>query len=170
MQKVVALVLFMFVFAPFSVQATPIYEDFSSIDKNWRESAVRSIPEVKEKYLATIREAAWKHDISPDFITAILVVESLGEADAISSAGAQGCMQLMPAALKEIGHAGNPLICRENIKSAVAYLARLRSHYGYGEPEMMALAYHYGPSGAQGAENVLEHDYVKRMYFVLSNL
>ena len=57
----------------------------------------------KKKYTPIIEQAASKHNIDPKLVHAVIYAESAYNAAAISSAGAVGLMQLMPATAKQYG-------------------------------------------------------------------
>ena len=59
--------------------------------------------------------------VSPALALAVIAVESAGRVDAVSSAGAQGLMQLMPATAERFG-VTNSLAAGQNIKGGIAYL------------------------------------------------
>jgi len=61
----------------------------------------------------------------------------------ISSAGAMGVMQLMPATARELG-VGDPFDPRQGVDGGVRYLAFLRRRYG-GDTRRVAAAYNAGP-------------------------
>ena len=56
-----------------------------------------------------IDEAARDFDRDPDFVVALMYVESRFKPDAVSSAGAHGLMQVMPLWLKVLGAEGDDL-------------------------------------------------------------
>lgn len=66
--------------------------------------------------------------VSPALVLAVIAIESAGRTDAVSSAGAQGLMQLMPATADRFGvtDSNDPA---QNIKGGVAYLAWLLDHF-----------------------------------------
>ncbi|SHH85479.1 lytic transglycosylase domain-containing protein [Marivita hallyeonensis] len=59
--------------------------------------------------------------VSPALALAVIAVESSGRADAQSSAGAQGLMQLMPATAERFG-VNDSLSPEQNIKGGIAFL------------------------------------------------
>ena len=59
--------------------------------------------------------------VSPALVLAVMMVESGGRADAVSSAGAEGLMQLIPATAERFG-VDDSLNADENIRGGVAYL------------------------------------------------
>lgn len=90
-----------------------------------------------------IREAAEKYDLSPDMIRAVIKAESNFKVDAVSVAGAQGLMQLMPATAKELG-VENPFDIRQNIDGGTRYLRQMLDLFG-GDIRMALSAYNAGP-------------------------
>nr|WP_100368058.1 lytic transglycosylase domain-containing protein [Yoonia maricola] len=88
--------------------------------------------------------------VSPALVLAVISVESAGRIDAVSSAGAEGLMQLMPATAARFGvtDSNDPA---QNIKGGVAYLEWLLDHFG--NDAVLALA---GYNAGEG--NVRRHD------------
>ena len=66
----------------------------------------RTVPDPRERLeiLRTVHQEATRVDLPPELVLAVIQVESNFDRFAISSAGAQGLMQVMPFWLKEIGH------------------------------------------------------------------
>ena len=97
-------------------------------------------------YATFITEAAQRFGIPEHWIRAVMRVESAGDVRAISSAGAMGLMQVMPATWAElrVRHrlGGNPYDPRDNILAGAAYLREM--HDRYGSPGFLA-AYNAGP-------------------------
>lgn len=60
-------------------------------------------PQERLRILKTIHEEATRAELAPELVLAVIEVESYFDRYAISSAGAQGLMQVMPFWLKEIG-------------------------------------------------------------------
>lgn len=89
-------------------------------------------------------------DVSPALVLAVISVESAGRVDAVSSAGAEGLMQLIPATADRFGvsDSTNP---GQNIKGGVAYLAWLLDHFG-NDPVLALAGYNAGEG------NVAKHD------------
>jgi soluble lytic murein transglycosylase-like protein len=94
-------------------------------------------------YESLIQEAAALHTIDPRLVRAVVRLESGFDSTAVSSAGAQGLMQLMPALADELG-VSDPFDPRENVFAGTRYLkALLVDHDG---DETLALAsYNAGP-------------------------
>lgn len=76
-------------------------------------------------------------DISPALALAVIAVESAGRADAISHAGAQGLMQLIPATADRFD-VSDPFDPAQNITGGVTYLDWLLEEFG--QDHILALA------------------------------
>lgn len=85
-------------------------------------------PLISGKFENEIKKAAKKWSIEASLIKAIIHAESSFKADAQSSAGAQGLMQLMPATQKTYS-VTNPFDAGQNINAGVAYLKHLLNTY-----------------------------------------
>ncbi|MCA0202609.1 MAG: lytic transglycosylase domain-containing protein [Proteobacteria bacterium] len=103
-------------------------------------------PSRVDPYAAFIAEAAQRFGIPEHWIRAVMRVESAGDVRAISSAGAMGLMQIMPATWADlrVRHrlGANPYDPRDNILAGAAYLREM--HDRYGSPGFLA-AYNAGP-------------------------
>ena len=97
-------------------------------------------------YATFITEAAQRFGIPEHWIRAVMRVESAGDVRAISSAGAMGLMQVMPATWADLRArhrlGANPYDPRDNILAGAAYLREM--HDRYGSPGFLA-AYNAGP-------------------------
>lgn len=80
--------------------------------------------------------------VSPALALAVIAVESAGQGDAVSGAGAQGLMQLMPATAARFG-VDDSLVTAENIRGGVAYLDWLMGHFD-NDPILVLAAYNSG--------------------------
>ncbi|WP_287002789.1 lytic transglycosylase domain-containing protein [Sphingobium sp.] len=98
-------------------------------------------------YGTHIAEASQRFGIPASWIRAVLRAESAGDPHAISSAGAMGLMQIMPATWAELRArhrlGSNPYDARDNILAGTAYLREL--HDRYGSVVAMLAAYNAGP-------------------------
>jgi hypothetical protein len=99
-----------------------------------------------DRYAAFITEAAQRFGMPEHWIRAVMRVESAGNVRAISSAGAMGLMQIMPATWAElrVRHrlGSNPYDPRDNVLAGAAYLREMFDRYG--SPGFLA-AYNAGP-------------------------
>jgi soluble lytic murein transglycosylase-like protein len=145
---------------------------FAELNENWKRDAAKAVEEVQAKYSIDITEAAWEYDVAPSVITAIIIIESLGDKNAVSSAGAKCLMQTKDFIGKEVGLPGNSCNPRESILRGTAYLARMRDHYGHSWLEAMAVAYKDGPTATRrySDNKIFNHPYVEKMRFVLKHL
>ncbi|MEO0484851.1 MAG: lytic transglycosylase domain-containing protein [Pseudomonadota bacterium] len=80
--------------------------------------------------------------VSPAFALAVMAVESGGDVRALSSAGAAGLMQLMPATAARFG-VGDVFAPADNIGGGMAVLNHLMEVYG-GDPVLVLAGYNAG--------------------------
>jgi len=100
----------------------------------------------KEENLNGIfHEAAAKYDVPERLLKAVGKAESGFQADAVSSCGAEGIMQLMPSTASALG-VENPFNPEQNIMGGAKYLSQLLSSFG-GNAKLAVAAYNAG-SGA----------------------
>jgi soluble lytic murein transglycosylase-like protein len=91
-----------------------------------------------------VREAALAFDLDPRLIRAVIQAESAFDPWAVSRAGAQGLMQLMPELSKEFG-VNDPFDPRQNILGGAEYLKRLLDRFD-GNMELALASYNAGPT------------------------
>jgi soluble lytic murein transglycosylase-like protein len=96
-----------------------------------------------ERLADFIQEAAALYHVDPALVRAVVRVESAFDPDAVSTAGAQGLMQLMPELSTELG-VQNPFDPRENIMAGTRYLAQLLNAYD-ANVELALAGYNAGP-------------------------
>lgn len=100
-----------------------------------------------------IQEAASRFSIPGQWIRAVMAQESGGQEQAVSSAGAMGLMQLMPATYQTLesqyGLGADPFNPEDNILAGSAYIRQMYDRYG--APGFLA-AYNAGP---QNLDNYL---------------
>ena len=97
-------------------------------------------------YEDIINTSADVNGIEPELIKAVIHAESRGNPNAVSSAGAQGLMQLMPDTAKELG-VENSFDVTQNINGGAKYLALLARRYN-GDLRKILWAYNAGPANA----------------------
>lgn len=85
--------------------------------------------------------AAW-HGVPVPFVRAVIQTESQFDSRAVSSVGAQGLMQLMPATARRFGVA-DPFDPQQNIFGGVRYLRWLLDKFG-GDQSLAAAGYNAG--------------------------
>lgn len=88
-------------------------------------------------------------EVSPALVLAVISVESAGRGDAVSHAGAQGLMQLIPATAERFG-VSDSFDPKQNIQGGVAYLDWLLKEFN--RDPVLALA---GYNAGEGA--VIKH-------------
>ena len=94
-------------------------------------------------YSDVINAAASRTGVPADLIAAVAKQESGFNASAVSRAGAEGIMQLMPATAKGLG-VTNPLDAAQSINGGADYLASLLKRFG-GDTTLAVAAYNAGP-------------------------
>jgi len=95
-------------------------------------------------YRAAFEAAAGANGLDPDFLTAVARTESGLNPDAVSSAGAIGLMQLMPATARGLGV--DPRVPQQNIMGGARHLRALLDRFD-GQIDLALAAYNAG-SGA----------------------
>jgi hypothetical protein len=104
-----------------------------------------SIPFAKNpKINEAVEQAARQYDLDPLLVHAVIQVESGYNPYAISHAGAQGLMQLMPATARSLG-VRNSFDVEENIRAGVRHLKDLKETY---KDDRLALAAYNAGAGA----------------------
>ncbi|SEP79169.1 Transglycosylase SLT domain-containing protein [Loktanella sp. DSM 29012] len=118
---------------------------------------------VPEPRLETLNDIARVHGIdiiratvgtkvSPALVLALISVESGGRPDAVSRAGAQGLMQLMPDTAARF-KVSNSLSPADNIRGGVAYLDWLMGHFD-SDPILVLAGYNAGEGSVRDANGV----------------
>ncbi len=92
------------------------------------EPRMQHLQQIAEAHGPAILRATIGTSVSPALALAVIAVESSGRADAVSSAGAQGLMQLIPATASRFG-VGDSFDPVENIRGGVAYLDWLLAEF-----------------------------------------
>jgi soluble lytic murein transglycosylase-like protein len=90
--------------------------------------------------------------VSPALVLAVIAVESAGKQDAVSSAGAQGLMQLMPATAERFG-VEDSFAATQNIAGGVKYLDWLMQEFN-GDPMMVLAGYNAGEGNVRNHSGV----------------
>ena len=91
----------------------------------------------------SIKRAARRYNLPENLIASVIHAESNFQVDAVSPAGAQGLMQLMPATARELG-VDDPFDVRQNIDGGAGYLRRMLDRFG-GDVRLALAAYNAGP-------------------------
>ena len=118
---------------------------------------------IPQPFRASVLAAAERYALSPWLIDAVARTESGYDADAVSSAGAIGVMQLMPDTARELGV--DPRDPSQNILGGAAYLRQMLDRFD-GSVELALAAYNAGSGNVQrhgGVPPFREtRDYVRR--------
>nr|WP_321251505.1 lytic transglycosylase domain-containing protein [uncultured Ruegeria sp.] len=103
--------------------------------------------------------------VSPALVLAVISVESAGRADAVSSAGAQGLMQLMPATAERFG-VEDSFQPSQNIAGGVKYLNWLMGEFK-NDPILVLAGYNAGEGAVRKHSGVPPYaetrDYVPKV-------
>lgn len=90
-----------------------------------------------------VSDASKDNGVPPGLVRAVMMAESAGDPSAISSAGAQGLMQLMPGTAAHCGIA-NAFDPFENVQCGTGYLRHLLDRY-HNNVTLAVAAYNAGP-------------------------
>lgn len=85
---------------------------------------------------------ATHYGVPPEFIAALIDVESAWNPHALSNKGAMGLMQLMPPTARRFG-AARPFEVEQNIAAGTRYVTTLMWEFG-GDLRLVAAAYYAG--------------------------
>ncbi len=112
----------------------------------------RETTRLEPPYHRLIERVAERYRISPELFAALVEVESGRRTDAVSSAGARGLAQLMPAtaARFQVGDVHDP---EENLEGAARYLRWLLARYD-GDLRLALAAYNAGEGAVDRAGGV----------------
>lgn len=108
-----------------------------------------AVPRVPADILALVTELASTHKVPRALVLAVVGVESGFRVGRVSSAGARGLMQLMPATAEDLEV--DPDDPRQNVDGGTRYLAWLLRYFG--DERLAIAAYNAGPGRVKRAGN-----------------
>ncbi|WP_052515460.1 lytic transglycosylase domain-containing protein [Dethiosulfatarculus sandiegensis] len=142
-----------------------VYSPFASQKTKTNASQKPDPPEPvsRQEIDALIKKAANKHGLDPNLVKAVVATESDFNPACVSSAGAQGLMQLMPETAKDLG-VENPFDPAQNIEGGARYLSWMLKRFD-GNLNKALSAYNWGPSNVEaGGKLPLEtKNYLKKV-------
>lgn len=103
---------------------------------------MQHLQNIAARHGADLLRASVGTRVSPALALAVIAVESAGRGDAISHAGAQGLMQLIPATAARFG-VEDAFDTSQNIQGGIAYLHWLLDHFG-GDVVLALAGYNAG--------------------------
>lgn len=126
---------------------------------------LQHMQDLADRYGIELLKATLGTDVSPALALAVMATESAGREDAVSHAGAQGLMQLIPATATRFG-VSDAMDPTANIKGGVAYLDWLMKHFNR-DPIMVIAAYNAGEGAVTKNDGVPPYvetrDYVPKV-------
>ena len=130
-----------------------------------------SQPVPEGPYGGLIYEAARRHQVNPQIVSALIRAESAGNARAVSNKGARGLMQLMPATGERFGvHRDQLSDPKRNLEAGITYLKWLIDRFPNDLQKVLA-AYNAGEGTVDRYNGVPPYretrDYVRRIYTTL---
>jgi len=113
---------------------------------------LQSLQQILGKYGPQILTSTIGTKVSPALVLAVMSIESTGRAEAVSTAGATGLMQLMPDTASRFGVVDitDPT---DNIRGGVAYLDWLMGEFD-GDPILVLASYNAGENAIKRYEGV----------------
>ena len=118
----------------------------------------------RDDYDGLIQTTAAEYGIPPALVKAVIAAESAFNPTAVSRAGAQGLMQLMPSTAAALG-VSNSLVPEENVRGGVTYLRLMIERYG--DLQRALAAYNAGPAAVDRYGGIPPYretkDYVARV-------
>ena len=99
-----------------------------------------------------LHKAGHEHNLDVDLLASLVKAESNGNAHAVSRAGAQGLMQLMPATAKDLG-VEDSFKPEENVRGGIRLLDALLTRY-HDNLALALAAYNAGPEAVENYHGI----------------
>jgi len=132
-----------------------------------RQSSIGKTPKAKRKHQLSAKQIAGLVDpiakaygVDPDLVKAVIRVESSNNYKVVSSKGAMGLMQLIPATAERFG-VKNPWDPRQNVKGGIKYLRWLLAYFE-GNVDHALAAYNAGENAVDKYRGVPPYKETKR--------
>jgi soluble lytic murein transglycosylase-like protein len=144
--------------------ASPIKGKLAAQDPNYSTAAGdRSVTAAQiDRY---INDAAARHHVDPNLVRALVKVESNFNPHAVSSKGAMGLMQLMPATAR-LYDLRNPFDAAQNVEAGVRHLKGLLENFR-GDVSLSLAAYNAGQGAVERSRGIPPYtetrNYVRRI-------
>ena|SRR5579883_2104645 len=129
-----------------SLPPLPLPPDSSALRPLPSPAGAASLPSAGE-IGALAQQSATKYGLDPNLLSAVIHVESGGDPNAVSKAGAMGLMQLMPSSVAD-AEISDPFDPAQNIDAGARKLSGLLSEYG-GNLDLTLAAYNAGSGAVQ---------------------
>ena len=127
----------------------------------FRGKPLRADPETIARH---VNELGRKHGVDSRLVMAVIEVESGFNSKAVSRAGAQGLMQIMPQTQQELG-LESPFEAKANIEAGIRYLKMLMDRFS--DLSLVLAAYNAGPGAVERYKGIPPfpetQDYVRRV-------
>ena len=98
-------------------------------------------------YIDAIEAYSIAYEVDPNLVKAIIAIESCFDRKAVSSVGARGLMQLMPATAKELG-VKDSFNANANIRGGINYFSQMLARFN-NNIELALAAYNAGPHAVE---------------------
>lgn len=128
-------------------------------------SCTGSIEDRARDHMPIIKQYARLYGVSIELIKAIITVESCFDRYAVSSVGAKGLMQLMPATADSMG-VYNIFNAKDNIRGGTRYFRQMLEEFEF-DIELALAAYNAGPNAVKKYNGIPPYNetqnYVKKV-------
>ncbi|MEM7401063.1 MAG: lytic transglycosylase domain-containing protein [Pseudomonadota bacterium] len=112
-----------------------------------RNMTAKKLEKRASSYADAIQAYSIAYEVDPNLVKAIIAIESCFDRKAISSVGARGLMQLMPATAKELG-VKDSFDANSNIRGGIKYFSQMLARFN-DNTELALAAYNAGPHAVE---------------------